>query len=525
MSLDKKFKLIVVSIVVCATFLVVSVLSLSFNQKKLNESFESRYSSYLVADALRQSSADLTRLARTFVATGDKKYEKMYWDVIKMRNGEIPNEEGQKVNLRQKMIELGFSKDELAKLDEAAKNSNELVSIEEKAMGAIKGEVSQTMPIKLMFNDDYHSNVAFIMKPINEFFNLLEHRTNDKAEFHRSLGNTLLITAFLFVILFICAVAFYVYSIRKALAQMTMELNHSVIETEKLINESLKQADELNDLSNSEAAAIQETSAASEEIKTMVSNSIERVKVSTDKTQVNYKIAEEATSVNVELIRAMNLIQEKNQNFIDTIQTSNKSITEVFNSFIGEVTDKTKVINDIVFQTKLLSFNASVEAARAGDHGKGFAVVAEEVGSLATNSGKAAHEINDMVVVRDKEIRDNLDSTSNMVESSIKETVYNVENGISKSNESTNILKRILENSREVNDIANEIFEAAKEQGLGIENINEAMNQLTDINRQNNIKAQTIKDISGRLKSQANKVSTLTRDIRAVVIGNEKKVS
>ncbi|MBC7465119.1 MAG: hypothetical protein H7256_03945 [Bdellovibrio sp.] len=48
-----------------------------------------------------------------------------------------------------------------------------------------------------------------------------------------------------------------------------------------------------------------------------------------------------------------------------------------------EIGNKTKVINDIVFQTKLLSFNASVEAARAGEHGKGFAVVAEEVGKLA----------------------------------------------------------------------------------------------------------------------------------------------
>jgi methyl-accepting chemotaxis protein len=47
---------------------------------------------------------------------------------------------------------------------------------------------------------------------------------------------------------------------------------------------------------------------------------------------------------------------------------------------IATIEERTKVINDIVFQTKLLSFNASVEAARAGEHGKGFAVVAEEVG-------------------------------------------------------------------------------------------------------------------------------------------------
>ena len=60
---------------------------------------------------------------------------------------------------------------------------------------------------------------------------------------------------------------------------------------------------------------------------------------------------------------------------------SNKEIQEIV-KVIAEIGNKTKVINDIVFQTKLLSFNASVEAARAGENGKGFAVVAEEVGKL-----------------------------------------------------------------------------------------------------------------------------------------------
>src|SRR5262249_4345368 len=70
------------------------------------------------------------------------------------------------------------------------------------------------------------------------------------------------------------------------------------------------------------------------------------------------------------------------------IQANNEQLREI-SSIISQIGERTKVINDIVFQTKLLSFNASVEAARAGEHGKGFAVVADEVGKLATMSGKA----------------------------------------------------------------------------------------------------------------------------------------
>lgn len=67
--------------------------------------------------------------------------------------------------------------------------------------------------------------------------------------------------------------------------------------------------------------------------------------------------------------------------------------TESILGTIGTISDRTKLIDEIVFKTQLLSFNASIEAARAGAAGRGFAVVASEVGELAHTSGRAAKDI------------------------------------------------------------------------------------------------------------------------------------
>jgi methyl-accepting chemotaxis protein len=82
------------------------------------------------------------------------------------------------------------------------------------------------------------------------------------------------------------------------------------------------------------------------------------------------------------LIHALLEINTTSTTLIEKVTDGNQQIVGIV-GMIQEIGNKTKIINDIVFQTKLLSFNASVEAARAGEQGKGFAVVASEVGSLA----------------------------------------------------------------------------------------------------------------------------------------------
>ena len=79
------FKIASVSLLLLLS--VFTLLSFWFH-RKLDKSQKQRYLSYVAADELRQSSDDLTRMVRTYVVTKDPRYEKMYWDILAIRNGE-----------------------------------------------------------------------------------------------------------------------------------------------------------------------------------------------------------------------------------------------------------------------------------------------------------------------------------------------------------------------------------------------------------------------------------------------------
>ncbi|AMG28981.1 methyl-accepting chemotaxis protein [Grimontia hollisae] len=203
-----------------AVFGVISVLAiftitLSFtvldSANQLKDTSETRYKSYQVADELRQSSDDLTRLARTYALTGNEDYEKMYLDILAIRNGEKPLPEkyhqiywdlvleygqkpkpdGRTISINQRMVDLGFSEKEFTFLKEAQGNSDALVNLEVKAMNAVKGlypdpatgnytvkgQPDLAMAAELLHSKKYHVEKAKIMAPIDEFFSALETRT------------------------------------------------------------------------------------------------------------------------------------------------------------------------------------------------------------------------------------------------------------------------------------------------------------------------------------------------------------
>jgi len=178
-----------------------------YSEKQIDHAHNQRYLSHDLADQLRQSSDDLTRMARTFVVTGDLRYKKYYQEILDIRNGIIPQPTGyqniywdlllggeispqvgtgEAVALLEEMRRAGFSEGELHKLAEAKANSDGLTGIEFEAMkqSTSIGPHAASMRAKAnqMLNDaGYHKAKAAIMRPINEAHVLMNKRTSDNV--------------------------------------------------------------------------------------------------------------------------------------------------------------------------------------------------------------------------------------------------------------------------------------------------------------------------------------------------------
>lgn len=267
---------------------------------------------------------------------------------------------------------------------------------------------------------------------------------------------------------------------------------------------SVKSAsDSLTDITNSNRQSVEETSASLEEITNMVRITSEHAIQSSDFAENTSKVAERGEGVVGSMLKSIETINGTISNIIQEMQQMDTDLKTI-ESIFSEVENKTKVINDIVFQTRLLSFNASVESARAGEHGKGFAVVAEEVGNLAQMSGKAAAEISDLIVNGSKQVssivisgKENLAKLSVDAETSVNE-------GMQKATECNKSFQAISSSLSQIQSLIIELSKSTNEQTIGVSEVNKAMQLISQATEQSAMISSETQSISGQVEVEAN---------------------
>ena len=175
------------------------------------------------------------------------------------------------------------------------------------------------------------------------------------------------------------------------------------------------------------------------------------------------------------------------------VETSNQKMTDMQGA-MEEITEKSKeiskiikTIDDIAFQTNILSLNAAIEAARAGEAGKGFAVVADEVGNLAKKSQEAAQ------------------NTSLLIE----ETIGAVQKGAKFTEETAEALHSVSESTNQVNDLIGEISKASEEESTGVSRLSDGLQEISAVVQENSATAEESAATAEELSAQANLMNDL----------------
>lgn len=227
----------------------------------------------------------------------------------------------------------------------------------------------------------------------------------------------------------------------------------------------LQNVDDLNKNANEAATSLEQTAAALEEITSNISNNTENVIKMAQYASKLSDSSNEGKELASKTTRAMSNINEE-------VNSINEAIT---------------IIDQIAFQTNILSLNAAVEAATAGEAGKGFAVVAQEVRNLASRSAEAANDIKALV-----------------------------ENAKRRANEGKDISKKMIEGYSNLNDNISQTLElissieiASKEQQSGIIQVNDTVNALDQKTQQN-----------ASIAAEANSIAVQTDQIAKLVLTN-----
>jgi len=402
------------------------------NQATLLEAGEARYESYQLGQEVTVTSDTLTRLARTYVVTGDTRYRDQYRHLVQVLEGKAPRPDGRTIAFDALLKEKGFTAQELELLARANELSLALVETEERAFGIIEGNGKGTREdaIRLVHDSAYHAAIDRINQPVSQFQILLDQRTKRHYE---TLVAGARVKAWGVLVLVLLVAVLLVAGYLVFVRHITRPLDRLVLATERVVTGDLattlaeEGAGEMARVSRAFNAMIahlrdliaglthtshelhtataevrrtmldagrgvqhqqrltQQVAAASTQLASSASEVARSCTVTADAGERAHVAADAGIEVANGAERHMQALETKVNASRDELERLNKVMADVGN-IIG-------LIQDVADQTNLLALNAAIEAARAGEQGRGFAVVADEVRTLAKRTRESTGDV------------------------------------------------------------------------------------------------------------------------------------
>jgi methyl-accepting chemotaxis protein len=318
---------------------------------------------------------------------------------------------------------------------------------------------------------------------------------------HEDLGNGWLINILGLIITTIASVYLLISTIRmlrNRLTSISFVLKNSY---DRVSGESRRirtSSSTLAEVAGVQASTIEETATSLHEISSMVDSNASSADKNHGATERSRETLEKSREEMIELERTVLDVRNSEKSLQDAISTSSHQLEEI-NSIIGQIAEKTKMLNGIVFQTKLLSFNASVEAARAGEKGKGFSIVAEEVGKLANLSGNSASDINEIVTKGQAQIQTALDVLRQGLEGAMGKVRTSIDTATTTTHSLRSKFDDALNETIAASTTAQEIAIATQEQAQGIKQISIAVAQMNDVAHKLNHQSEEARDSANGL--------------------------
>ncbi|RTZ47790.1 HAMP domain-containing protein [Candidimonas sp. SYP-B2681] len=533
-TLKKNFIFFLLTLSLLSILVLTALYNLNRSTNNLKEIETRRYAATALATEYKNLIQAMMRDVMAFVSTEQPEFQEAYLHRAAILHGRATDEHGIQEPMVERFRRLGFTVDEMAKLESAHAQSIELGKTEIEAISTASGQfddghggVKVALPNALMakvmiFGQQYTAAANGIASSIDEFNTMQANRFAQairEAGVASKMGYRIAISAIILLLICSALALWALYKTIKRPLDQSVHLAQRLAAGDLSASVPVIRRDELgkllealngigvglhktvgnvrdralhiaaaahhisaanlhlSDRSDEQAANLQETAAAMGELSSTVrenAGNAEHAK------QLVVNAAECATRGSATVKNAMDTMNE--------IRQSSRKVADI-----------TALINSIAFQTNILALNAAVEAARAGAEGKGFAVVAAEVRGLALRSAEASKEI----------------------EGLITRSVSQMDTGAKLVDMTGSAISEIVQSVQQVQGIMNKIADASRQQASGIEQVTLAVSHLDTITQQNLAQVQEATKATLMQQDQADELTASLERFTLRIVNNE----